>query len=64
MRPLSLYVHIPFCSNVCFYCGCNKVITRDRKRAELYLGYLEREMTFQSVLVGRVARSATWDSIA
>lgn len=29
-RPLSLYVHLPFCANVCYYCGCNKIITKDR----------------------------------
>src|SRR5690606_35830185 len=36
--PLSLYVHIPFCRTVCFYCGCNKVITANYRRAEDYLG--------------------------
>ena len=30
MRPLSLYVHVPFCANICYYCACNKVITKDR----------------------------------
>ena len=34
---LSLYVHIPFCATVCFYCGCNKIVTRDRERAAPYL---------------------------
>ena len=43
-RPLSLYVHIPFCTSPCFYCGCNRVITRDRTRGELYLDYLYREI--------------------
>lgn len=42
-RPFSLYVHIPFCSAVCHYCGCNKVITRDHSRATRYLRALERE---------------------
>lgn len=42
-RPLSLYVHIPFCANVCFYCGCNKVITRDHGRSAPYLDRVERE---------------------
>ena len=36
-RPLSLYVHIPFCTSPCFYCGCNRVITRDARRGEAYL---------------------------
>ena len=43
-RPLSLYVHVPFCTSPCFYCGCNRVITRDRARGELYLDYLYREI--------------------
>lgn len=42
-RPLSLYVHLPFCDTVCFYCACNKVVTRDRSRATRYLRYLARE---------------------
>ncbi len=40
---LSLYVHLPFCDTVCFYCGCNKVVTRDHSKAAKYLRYLERE---------------------
>ena len=44
-QPLSLYVHIPFCNTICFYCGCNKVITKDHSRAAKYLRYLEREFT-------------------
>lgn len=36
-RPLSLYVHVPFCSSPCFYCGCNRVITRDRSRGHSYV---------------------------
>jgi oxygen-independent coproporphyrinogen-3 oxidase len=40
---LSLYVHLPFCDTVCFYCGCNKVVTRDRSKAAKYLRYLDRE---------------------
>lgn len=47
---LSLYVHIPFCASPCFYCGCNKVITRDTRRAELYVQYLIREMGLQAAL--------------
>jgi oxygen-independent coproporphyrinogen-3 oxidase len=43
-RPLSLYVHIPFCNTVCYYCGCNKIVTRDHSKATEYLGYLEREI--------------------
>ena len=43
-RALSLYVHIPFCANICYYCACNKVITKDRSRAAAYLVALEQEM--------------------
>jgi len=43
-RPLSLYLHVPFCLSPCFYCGCNRVITRNRGRAAPYLLRLEREI--------------------
>ncbi|WP_439869363.1 oxygen-independent coproporphyrinogen III oxidase [Pseudomonas syringae] len=43
-RPLSLYVHLPFCANICYYCACNKVITKDRGRAQAYLRRLEHEI--------------------
>src|SRR5690349_7264327 len=49
-RALSLYVHLPFCSNVCFYCGCNKVITRDASKGDKYLQYLAREIEMQAAL--------------
>jgi len=41
--PLSLYIHLPFCATVCYYCGCNKVITNNHGRSAKYLRYLERE---------------------
>ena len=44
LRPLSLYVHVPFCANICYYCACNKVITKDRGRAQPYLQRLEQEI--------------------
>jgi oxygen-independent coproporphyrinogen-3 oxidase len=44
LRPLSVYVHVPFCANICYYCGCNKVITKDRGRALPYLERLEKEI--------------------
>lgn len=50
--PLSLYVHIPFCNTICFYCGCNKVITANYKRAESYLDFLEIEMEMQAKWFG------------
>lgn len=43
-RPLSIYVHVPFCAHVCYYCACNKVITKDRGRALPYLERLEKEI--------------------
>ncbi|MCL6702923.1 oxygen-independent coproporphyrinogen III oxidase [Pseudomonas sp. T1.Ur] len=44
LKPLSLYVHVPFCANICYYCACNKVITKDRGRAHTYLQRLEQEI--------------------
>ena len=49
-RPLSLYLHIPFCDTVCYYCACNKIVTRRRDKAVLYLSYLKREIEMQSLL--------------
>ncbi len=43
-QPLSLYVHIPFCNTICYYCACNKVITRDHRKAVEYLGHLRSEI--------------------
>jgi len=48
--PLSLYFHIPFCDTVCFYCGCNKVATKDRTRAAPYLQRIYKEIAMQSQL--------------
>ena len=45
--PLSLYIHIPFCESVCYYCACNKVITKHHERAAEYLRYLAREVELQ-----------------
>lgn len=42
--PLSLYIHIPFCAQLCYYCACNKVITKDHGRSAKYLQYLEKEL--------------------
>ncbi len=55
-QPLSLYFHIPFCDTVCFYCACNKVVTKDRTKAGPYLAHLFREMELQGELFDR-ARS-------
>ena len=43
-RDLSLYVHVPFCENPCFYCGCNRIITRDKRRGAHYLEMLDKEI--------------------
>lgn len=48
--PLSLYVHIPFCHSLCYYCGCNKIVTRNEARVERYMEMLYREIEMQSKL--------------
>ena len=47
-QPLSLYFHIPFCSTICYYCACNKIITKDHGRSAKYLKYLAKELALQS----------------
>jgi len=49
-KPLSLYFHIPFCDTVCFYCACNKIVTKRRERAIPYLDHLYREIEMQGAL--------------
>ena len=49
-RELSLYVHIPFCHSLCYYCGCNKVITRHRDKADTYLEFLAQEIASRAPL--------------
>jgi oxygen-independent coproporphyrinogen III oxidase len=50
--PLSLYVHIPFCEALCYYCACNKIITRHHERAKPYLEYLAREVALHTDVLG------------
>jgi oxygen-independent coproporphyrinogen-3 oxidase len=50
-RPLSLYVHLPFCGSICYYCACNKVVTRNRDRSVKYVRFLSREIATQSELL-------------
>ncbi|MCI4441220.1 oxygen-independent coproporphyrinogen III oxidase [Tibeticola sp.] len=50
--PLSLYVHIPFCESLCYYCACNKIITRHHERAQPYLRYLSREVDLHLQHIG------------
>jgi oxygen-independent coproporphyrinogen-3 oxidase len=52
-RRLSLYVHVPFCLSPCFYCGCNRIITRDLARADTYLARLYREIDLTAALFDR-----------
>ncbi len=47
-QPISLYVHIPFCAHVCYYCACNKVITKRREKAQPYLDRLYQEMSMRA----------------
>jgi oxygen-independent coproporphyrinogen III oxidase len=51
-QPLSLYVHLPFCDTLCYYCGCNKVVTRDHGRSAKYIKYLAKELALLAPLVG------------
>ena len=51
--PLSLYVHIPFCQSLCYYCGCNKIVTRNQARVSKYLANLHREIDMQAELFAR-----------
>ncbi|MDB5774631.1 MAG: hemN [Herbaspirillum sp.] len=50
-NPLSLYVHVPFCDTVCYFCACNKIVTKNRDKAETYLAYLKREIDMQGRLL-------------
>ena len=52
-QPLSVYVHIPFCESLCYYCACNKIITKHPERAEVYLRYLSREMDLHTAHCGK-----------
>ena len=50
-QPLSLYVHIPFCDTICYYCACNKIVTKDHGRSAKYIRYLGKEIAIVSALV-------------
>jgi oxygen-independent coproporphyrinogen-3 oxidase len=51
-QPLSLYVHIPFCESLCYYCACNKIITKHKERGASYLRYLAREVDLHTQTLG------------
>src|SRR3954452_7906231 len=50
--PLSLYVHIPFCESLCYYCACNKIITKKHERGAAYLRSLAREVDLYAQQIG------------
>ncbi|CAA0120965.1 Oxygen-independent coproporphyrinogen III oxidase [BD1-7 clade bacterium] len=52
-EPLSVYLHIPFCHDICYYCACNKIVTRNQDVADTYLNYLEKEMRLIHNVLGR-----------
>lgn len=51
-KSLSIYVHIPFCESLCYYCACNKIITKHHDKAELYLRYLAKEVSIYTSAIG------------
>jgi oxygen-independent coproporphyrinogen-3 oxidase len=51
-KSLSLYIHVPFCQNICYYCACNKIITKDKSRAEKYVSYLLQEISLVAEHIG------------
>ncbi|HVL36367.1 MAG TPA: oxygen-independent coproporphyrinogen III oxidase [Burkholderiales bacterium] len=51
-QPLSVYVHLPFCESICYYCGCNKIVTRDHRKSAKYINYLEKEMALLGERLG------------
>ncbi|MEG3126307.1 oxygen-independent coproporphyrinogen III oxidase [Pantoea cypripedii] len=60
-RPLSLYVHIPFCHRLCYFCGCNKIVTRQLHKADRYLDVLEQEIKQRAPLfTGRSVTQLHW----
>jgi len=60
--PLSLYFHIPFCDTICYYCGCNKIVTKNRNHAQPYLDAVYKELAIQGPLfkATRIVRQLHW----
>lgn len=60
--PLSLYFHIPFCDTICYYCGCNKIVTKNRKHAQPYLDAVYKELALQGKLfkATRIVKQLHW----
>ena len=61
-KPLSLYIHLPFCNTVCYYCACNKIVTANHQRAVPYLKDLHKEIQLQSKLFDndRIVKQMHW----
>ncbi len=62
-KPLSLYVHIPFCNTLCYYCACNKIITKDRSRSAKYIDYVGREIDMVRRQIGGDAAGHTVEQL-
>ena len=62
LKPLSLYFHIPFCESLCYYCGCNKIVTPNKDRAAPYLDRLIRELEIQADIFNsaRIVKQLHW----
>ena len=60
--PLSLYFHIPFCDTICYYCGCNKIVTKNRNHAQPYLDAVYKELALQGSLFNatRIVNQLHW----
>ena len=56
--PLSIYIHVPFCESLCYFCACNKIITKDHSRTTEYLRYLAKEMALVVARIGLDRRTA------
>lgn len=56
--PLSIYVHLPFCESLCYFCACNKIITKDHSRVAEYLRYLDKEMELVAARIGPDRKAA------
>ena len=55
--PLSIYIHLPFCESLCYFCACNKIITKDHSRVAEYLTYLDKEMALVAESIGEDRRT-------
>lgn len=56
--PLSIYIHVPFCESLCYFCACNKIITQDHSRTSEYLRYLAKEVELVAARIGPDRRTA------